>query len=158
MLYKTRRSREHFRQTRPDPQKQYTGNLSQHGDCHVPGMRDLVSRRPLRARSRVSFAPFLPATLVLALAALVAPPLAAHDLCRSEARLEVRGREVRAAFTFNLLDFPGVDQNGDKRVTDEEFNAAFDRVYAAILSHYSLDSSGPPSRLTRDRYRLFDEH
>ena len=85
-------------------------------------------------------------------------PAAAHDLYRSESRLEVRGREVRAAFTFNLLDFPGVDQNGDKRISQEEFDAAFDRVYAGILQHYSLDSSGPPSRITRERDRVFDEH
>ena len=87
-----------------------------------------------------------------------AATLVAHDLYRSESRLEVRGREVYAAFTFNLLDFPGVDQNHDKRVTEQEFDAAFDGVYAAILQHYSLDSSGPPSRLTRNRYRLFDDH
>ncbi len=93
----------------------------------------------------------------LLLAGLV-PPAVAHDLYRSESRLQVRGREVRAAFTFNLLDFPGVDQNGDKRVSQEEFDAAFDRVYASILQHYSLDSSGPPSRITRDHDRLFDEH
>lgn len=98
--------------------------------------------------------------IALALAAITpfAGPLAGHDLYRSESRLDVRGREVRVAFTFNLLDFPGVDQNGDKVVTQQEFDAAFDRVYAAILAHYSLDSSGPPSRVTRDRYRLFDEH
>ena len=90
--------------------------------------------------------------------ALQVAPLAAHDLYRSESRLEVRGREVHAAFTFNLLDFPGVAQSGEKRVTQHEFDAAFERVYAAILQHYSLDSSGPPSRLTRNRYRLFDDH
>ena len=121
--------------------------------------KEPVLRNPLRvAKWWVRRAPCSPITLALTLAAFLATPLAAHDLYRSESRLEVRGREVRASFTFNLLDFPGVDQNGDKLVTDEEFNAAFDRVYAAILSHYSLDSSGPPSRLTRDRYRLFDEH
>ena len=102
--------------------------------------------------------PRAPFGLVVLLALALATPLSAHDLYRSESRLEVRGREVRAAFTFNLLDFAGVDQNGDKRVTQEEFDAAFQRVSAAILQHYSLDSSGPPSRITRERYRLFDEH
>ena len=92
------------------------------------------------------------------LIAVCAAPLAAHDLYRSESRLEVRRREVHAQFTFNLLDFPAVDQDRDKRVSQQEFDAAFDRVYKAILAHYSLDSSGPPSRLTRNHYRLFDEH
>jgi hydrogenase/urease accessory protein HupE len=98
----------------------------------------------------------MPGAVLLALA--LAAPLSAHDLYRSESRLEVHGREVHAAFTFNLLDFPGVDPDHDKRVTQQEFDAAFDGVYAAILQHYSLDSSGPPARLTRNYYRLFDDH
>ena len=109
-----------------------------------------MSQRKVRAA-------LLPGPAIILTLAL-ASPLTAHDLFRSESRLEVHGREVRAAFTFNLLDFPGIDQNGDKVVTQQEFDAAFSRVYAAILQHYSLDSSGPPSRMTRDRYRLFDEH
>src|SRR5512143_1323906 len=96
--------------------------------------------------------------LGLALANAALAPLAAHDLYRSESRLVVRGREVSAQITFNLLDFPGVDQNGDKVVTQEEFAQAFDRVYATILQHYTLSSSGPPVRFTRDKYELFDEH
>jgi hydrogenase/urease accessory protein HupE len=94
--------------------------------------------------------------LVFFCAALV--PLAAHDLYRSESRLAVNGREVKATLTFNLLDFPGVDANGDKIVSPQEYSAAFDRVYAAILQRYTLSSSGPPVRVTRDSDELFDEH
>jgi hydrogenase/urease accessory protein HupE len=101
--------------------------------------------------------PLRPA-LALALFAGLTAPLKAHDLYRSESKLEVRGREVKATFTFNLLDFQGVDQNGDKVVSQQEFDQAFDRVYAAILQHFSIQSSGPPTRMTRDKYKLFDEH
>ena len=94
--------------------------------------------------------------LALLIAALT--PAAAHDLFRSESRLVVQGREVSAQLTFNLLDFPGVDQNGDKVVTPEEFAPAFERVYATILQHFTLNSSGPPVRITRDKYELFDQH
>jgi hypothetical protein len=47
----------------------------------------------------VSFRP------VFALALLVCflAPLKAHDLYRSESKLEVRGREVKVTMTFNLL-------------------------------------------------------
>lgn len=93
---------------------------------------------------------------VLASAALA--PVEAHDLYRSESRLVVRGREVSAQLTFNLLDFPGVDQNGDKVVSPEEFAKSYERVYATILQHFALSSSGPPVRFTRDKYELFDEH
>jgi len=96
--------------------------------------------------------------LGLALASAVFAPLKAHDLFRSESRLVVRGREVSAQLTFNLLDFPGVDQNRDKVVSKEEFAQAFDRVYSTILQHYTLSSSGPPVRMTREKYELFDEH
>ncbi len=70
----------------------------------------------------------------------------------------VRGREVSAQLTFNLLDFAGVDQNGDKVVSPEEFAQAFKRVYETILHRFALSSSGPPVRFTRDKYELFDEH
>jgi hydrogenase/urease accessory protein HupE len=96
-------------------------------------------------------------TWLALLGAALAPALA-HDLYRSESRLIVQGREVSAQLTFNLLDFPGLDQNGDKVVTPEEFAPAFDRVYATILQHFTLNSSGPPVRITREKYELFDQH
>ena len=96
--------------------------------------------------------------LALALAAAALAPVEAHDLYRSESRLVAHGREVSAQLTYNLLDFPGVDQNGDKVVTQEEFAQSFDRVYASILQHYTLSSSGPPVRIVLDKYDLFDEH
>ena len=87
----------------------------------------------------------------LALLGCLLAPLQAHDLYRSESKLEVRGREVKATMTFNLLDFPGVDQNGDKVVSQAEFDQAFDRVYAAIIQHFSIRSSGPPTRMIREK-------
>ena len=68
----------------------------------------------------------------------------------------MRAVKVYAHLTFNLLDFQGVDRNGDQVVTPEEFAPAFDRVYAAILAHYSLSSSGPPVRMTRDKYGVVE--
>jgi hydrogenase/urease accessory protein HupE len=98
-----------------------------------------------------------PVLLCVALATVVAP-VAAHDLYRSESKLVVTGREVKATLTFNLLDFRGVDQDGDQIISPQEYAAAFDRVYAAILQHFILNSSGPPVRITRDSDQLFDDH
>ncbi len=98
------------------------------------------------------------AVSILILSALSLLSAQAHDLYRSESRLEVRGRQIKATFTFNLLDFPGVDQNGDKRVSDAEFNEARENVIGAILQHYALDSNGPPARFTREKAEVFDEH
>jgi hydrogenase/urease accessory protein HupE len=97
--------------------------------------------------------------LILLSAASVIPADAlAHDLYRSESKIYVQGRVVHDALTFNLLDFPGVDQNGDKVISQDEFNQAFERVYASILQHYSISSSGPPVRITRDKYELVADH
>lgn len=95
---------------------------------------------------------------VAALLVAACLPAAAHDLYRSESRIEVQGRQVKTVLTFNLLDFPGVDQDGDKRVTQPEFDAALDRVYGAIVQHWSLDSNGAPVRVTREKAGVFDEH
>ena len=102
----------------------------------------------------------MPRAKALWLAVLCAAvgPASAHDLLRSESKLVVTGREVKATLTFNLLDFPGVDQNGDKIVSQAEFAPALERVYRSILQHYTLSSSGAPVRITRDKYELFDEH
>src|ERR1700676_2190408 len=84
--------------------------------------------------------------LVLASMALV--PVEAHVLARSESRLVVHGREISAHLTFNLLDFQGVDRNGDQVVTPEEFAPAFERVYAAIPPNIPLRIAGPPCGFT----------
>lgn len=96
--------------------------------------------------------------LGLAVWCAIVAPAGAHDLYRSESKLVVNGREVKATLTFNLLDFPGVDRNGDKLISPEEFAASFDRVYAAVVQNYKLSSSGPPVRVTRDNYELIDDH
>lgn len=93
-----------------------------------------------------------------ALVTLLCVTAHAHDLFRSESKLEIRGRDVTATFTLNLLDFPGVDSNGDKRVTRAEFDPQAERIYTLLGQHYKLDSSGPPIRMTREKVELFDEH
>ena len=85
-------------------------------------------------------------------------PVQAHDLYRGESRIVIRGREVRDTLTLNLLDFPGVDRNGDKVVSKEEFDQSFERVYETIQQHYFLRSNGPPVRITRQRYEVFQDH
>jgi hydrogenase/urease accessory protein HupE len=98
------------------------------------------------------------AWIALLLGGLLLAPLQAHDLYRSESKLVVKGREVQATLTFNLLDFPGVDQNGDQRISPDEFAAAFERVSAAILQRYVLSSSGSAVRITRNSDELIDDH
>lgn len=95
---------------------------------------------------------------MLAIAAAFSAPALAHDLYRGESRIVIQGREVRDTLTLNLLDFPGVDQNGDKVVTKEEFDQSFDRIYEIFQQHYFLRSNGPPLRVTREHYEVFQDH
>jgi len=88
----------------------------------------------------------------------VSLPACAHDLFRSESRLVVQRRDVNTSFTFNLLDFPGVDQDGDKQISPQEFDQSLERVYTAIVRYYALDSNGPPARLNRQKAEVVDEH
>lgn len=81
----------------------------------------------------------------------------AHDFSRSESKLEIRGREVRVLLSLDLLEST-VDVNQDARVSYEELDAAIERIYAGIKTHYLLDSDGPPVSSTLERYELVDEH
>jgi len=96
--------------------------------------------------------------IAIALLSLLCGTAQGHDLYRSESKLEIHGRQITATFTLNLLDFPGVDRDGDKRVTRAEFDPEAEPIYKALDEHYSLDSSGPPVRRTREKSELFDEH
>ena len=70
----------------------------------------------------------------------------------------IRGREVHDILTLNLLDFPGVDRDGDKVVSKDEFDQSFERVYEILQQHYFLRSNGPPSRMTRQQYEVTQDH
>jgi HupE / UreJ protein len=96
--------------------------------------------------------------VALALCVGFLAPVQAHDLYRGESRIVIRGREVRDTLTLNLLDFPGVDRNGDKVVSQEEFDQSFERVYEVLQQHYFLRSNGPPLRVTRQRHEVFQDH
>src|SRR5208337_950830 len=100
----------------------------------------------IRARiERLSKIPISSHRVITALAifAAIPAPAIAHDLYRGESRIFIHGREVHDTLTLNLLDFPGVDQNGDKVISKEEFDQSFERVYEILQQHYFLRSNGP---------------
>ena len=82
----------------------------------------------------------------------------AHDMSRSESRIEVRGREARVALRFNLLEIPKIDSNGDGVISYDELDSAIERIYPLVKQHYILDSSGPPVHVVLKRYGISEGH
>jgi hypothetical protein len=82
----------------------------------------------------------------------------AHDVSRSESRLEVQGAQVVCRITLNLLEFPDVDVNRDEVVSYEELDRAIDRIYASLKAHFFVGDPGPPIRTSVERYEQLDDH
>jgi HupE/UreJ protein len=99
------------------------------------------------------------AVLLLAVLVIAAPArVHGHDVSRSESRLEVHGTEVAGTLTLDLVEFPGVDVNGDGFVSYEELDRAIDRVYAALKGHFVVGDPGPPVRTRVERYEIVENH
>jgi hypothetical protein len=94
------------------------------------------------------------AAQILALPAFVS----AHDIPRSESRVEVRGREARVVLKLNLLEMRGVDTDGDGAISYDELENAIDRIYAEVKTHYVLLSPDPPVQVTLKHYGISEDH
>ena len=102
--------------------------------------------------------PSLAAGLLLACLATGPDIVRAHDFSQSESTVEFDGATVRVRLGVNLLELPGVDANGDQRVSYEELDRSIERVFAAIKEHFTLRAPAPPVRVTAARYEIVDEH
>ena len=84
--------------------------------------------------------------------------LAAHDFSQSESTLALDGASVNVRLRLNLLEFPGVDRNGNGAVSYEELDAAIERVVAAVKEHYVLGAPDAPLRVLVERHEIVDDH
>jgi hypothetical protein len=82
----------------------------------------------------------------------------AHSLGQSESVATVRGAVARMRLVFDLLEFGGVDANGDGDVSYGELDRSVDRIYAALKQHLVVTSDGQPARETLERYAVRDNH
>ena len=82
----------------------------------------------------------------------------AHDLSRSESVLVIDGATVRAQFSINLLEFKGVDANGDGQVTYDELDARVEDIFSVIKQHYRLSAPAQPSRAVMQRQQIVEDH
>jgi hypothetical protein len=82
----------------------------------------------------------------------------AHDVSRSQSRLEVQGVEIQGSITLDLVEFPSVDADHDNFVSYGELEPALERIYAALNSHFFVGDPGPPMRTRVTRYELLEDH
>jgi hypothetical protein len=89
--------------------------------------------------------------------ALISTALA-HDLARSESRLEVQGATVRCQLVVDLLEFPGVDTDANGRISYAELDRGIADVFARVKEHLVLRGGDEPSTIVLERHELIDEH
>jgi len=96
--------------------------------------------------------------LAAGLAAVV--PGLAHDMARSESRIEVRGREVRAVLLMNLSELrePALPFDDTGRITISDLDGKIGRIYEAVKRHYVVRDPDAPVRTALERYVLIDGH
>ena len=82
----------------------------------------------------------------------------AHDLSRSESRVDVNGREVRVQLKLDLLELGYVDKKGTGFITYDELDDSIARIYADVKRHYILREPDPPTSITLVRYRVIEDH
>jgi hypothetical protein len=101
---------------------------------------------------------FPPPIALLAMVFVVQSLVSAHDLSRSESRLEIHGREVRVLFTIDLLELSDVDRNRDGRVSYDELDASIERIFAAVKENYQVRAAAPPLHISVEQYGIIDGH
>ena len=94
----------------------------------------------------------------LALAAAI--PGLAHDMARSESRVEVQGRDVRVALTVNLSELrdPVLQFDRTGRITVADLDHNIGAISASLQRHYVVRDPDAPLSTTLERYVLIDGH
>jgi LPXTG-motif cell wall-anchored protein len=89
---------------------------------------------------------------------VIASPVLAHDLARSDSRLEVQGATVRCQLIVDLLEFPGVDQDGNGTISYTELDRSIADIFTRIKANLILRGPDEPSAIVMTRHELVDEH
>lgn len=99
------------------------------------------------------------AWLVVAIMLCCCPTsICAHDVPRSESRIDVHGREVRVEFRLDLLELGYVDRKGTGFVSTDELDNSINRIYQDFKQHFVICAPDPPIQITLKRYRVVEEH
>src|ERR1019366_1743980 len=80
-------------------------------------------------------------------------PALAHDMARSESKIQIRDHEVRAAVTLNLLEFhdPVLHFDPTGHMTVDDLDRDIGAIYDSVKRHYILRGPDAPVRSTLER-------
>ncbi len=74
----------------------------------------------------------------------------AHDVSRSDSKVEIQGREVRVTLTLNIRELQNPVIPSDPLYLDKEIGHIFD----VVRSHYFITSPAVPIRTTLEKYSV----
>jgi len=118
-----------------------------------------MNSRPLRTGSRLTSAvSACLAANVMCFALLLPSSAKAHDLARSESRCTIQGASVECELIVDLLEFSGVDTDGNGTISYAELDQSIAGVFARIKDHFQLRNPAEPSTVVMTRHELVDEH
>ena len=98
--------------------------------------------------------------LVIAITLCFASPgsARAHDVPRSESRIEVHGHVFRVEFRLDLLELGYVDTKGTGFISTDELDNSIGRIYADFKQHFLVGAPDSPIQITLERYRVVEDH
>ena len=70
----------------------------------------------------------------------------------------LQGATVHCQLTVDLLEFPGVDQDGNGTISYAELDQSIASIFARIKEHFVLRGPSEPSKIVMTRHELVDEH
>jgi hypothetical protein len=94
----------------------------------------------------------------LLLIVLSGASLSAHDFSQSESVVTTDGPMVKVRISLNLLELPDVDTSRNGVVSYEELDAAIERVFDVVRTHYVVGAPDAPTRTSVERHGIADEH
>jgi hypothetical protein len=92
----------------------------------------------------------LAAFVGLAITLSMAAPSFAHDVTRSDSKIEIQGREVRVALTLNA----GELQNPVIPANPLDLDKEIGRIFDIVRQHYFVSSPAPPAETTLEKYSV----
>lgn len=84
----------------------------------------------------------------------------AHEVARTESKVEVHRREVTAALVLNLTELkdPVIDLGPTGRITIEQLDGVIGRIFDSAKRHYLVRAPGEPVDIRQGKYLLIDGH
>jgi hypothetical protein len=88
--------------------------------------------------------------LVVSLAVILAGPALAHDVSRSDSKVEIQGREVRVAITLNVKELQNPVVPSEPLDLDKEIG----RLFSVVQQHYFVRGPATPLETTLENYSV----